>query len=640
MIIRRCLLVLLLTLILFTSLLLLPAQAAPASPFTYTSPRDGAEVVMPQTTIAVRFGEILAASSLSPDRFHVAGSESGSHGGEVRLARDERTAIFQPDQPFAPGERVTVRVAGGLRTEAGTRLAGGEIAFTVAEELSPSGPPRTPQLETAPVMAPLRPPSRQRANRVADYLTVPDDYPRITVTVPASNTGEGYIFLTNYIGGIGGDTSPSRPYLLILDNSGEPVFYRRMTPGKSYWDFKKQPSGVLSYGNEYTSWWVMDSSYQIIDHISAGNGYERADRHDFQLLDNGHALLILYDARPVDMSKVVPDGREDAWVIGLVIQELDQDDNVVFQWRSWDYTDVISYTDSTVDLTAEGIDYMHTNAVEMDQDGNLLISSRFLDEITKINRNPDDNIVDGTIMWRFGGKKNQFTVLGDSEPFFDQHDIRRLPGGNITLFDNHTGPGSTFSRGLEYRLDEESMIAEPVWEYRADSVSWAMGNTQRLPNGNTLLGWGLRYPTLTEVTPAGEKAFELTLASPATPGYAQVSYRAYRFPWEGDPPYPPLLLSRYAGGKITLYTSWNGATGISAYEIYGSNDVQEWTLLRTEAKQGFESQFELTGSDAGYCYYRVMPLDEAFGETQFSNLQIAEPCVASITLLPWVGYRR
>ena len=53
-------------------------------------------------------------------------------------------------------------------------------------------------------------------------------------------------------------------------------------------------------------------------------------------------------------------------------------------------------------LAATIIDYCHTNAIEQDNDGNILISSRNMDEITKINR------ITGQIIWRLGGKNNQF----------------------------------------------------------------------------------------------------------------------------------------------------------------------------------------------------------------------------------------
>ena len=80
------------------------------------------------------------------------------------------------------------------------------------------------------------------------------------------------------------------------------------------------------------------------------------------------------------------------WVVGLIIEEQDENKNVVFQWRSWDHFKI---TDATydIDLTDSVVDYVHGNAIEVDDDGNLLISSRHMDEVTKIDRQT------GEIIW-------------------------------------------------------------------------------------------------------------------------------------------------------------------------------------------------------------------------------------------------
>ena len=84
---------------------------------------------------------------------------------------------------------------------------------------------------------------------------------------------------------------------------------------------------------------------------------------------------------------------------------------------------------STSSLTDQNIDLVHGNALALANDGNLLLSSRNQSEITKIN------LQTGEIMWRLGGKANQFTFV-DGQPFAYQHDVRQLSNGNITIFDN------------------------------------------------------------------------------------------------------------------------------------------------------------------------------------------------------------
>lgn len=352
------------------------------SAFVYISPRPGARFIPPETTITLRNGAPLDVSTLSASFFAVVGNQSGIHLGEVRLAEDGKTLIFHPDQPFVPGESVTSRIAPGLRTVDGDVLDGVTFRFTISPK-NPDEPFKPSPAAIDPVWESIRasaPPSDVQANDILSrFVTLPDDFPAINVTVATTRTADGYIFLSSYhqLWSLG-----AQPYLLILDNGGEPVFYRRMPPLNNL-DFKKQPNGLLTYYSRATNLlYVMDDSYTVVDTYQAGNGY-LIDHHDFQLLPNGHALLMIWDPQPVDMSKIVAGGDPEATVIGLIIQEMDSAKNVVFQWSSWDHFNI---TDTQADLTASQIAYVHGNAVELDFDGNLLISNRAMDEVTKINR--------------------------------------------------------------------------------------------------------------------------------------------------------------------------------------------------------------------------------------------------------------
>ena len=160
-----------------------------------------------------------------------------------------------------------------------------------------------------------------------------------------------------------------------------------------------------------------------------------------------------------------------------------------------------------MNFLASAVDYIHGNAIELDYDGNLLISSRHLNEISKISRST------GEFIWRLGGNNNEFTFVNDTIPFHYQHDIRRLENGNITMFDNGNFRAPLVSRALEYQLDEVNKVATLVWSYQHTPVVYGafMGSVQRLKNGNTLIGWGGTSPALTEVTPSGTIALEMTL---------------------------------------------------------------------------------------------------------------------------------
>jgi hypothetical protein len=597
------------------------AEANGPAGVEYLSPLPSSTLVSAGTTIAIRQGEVMDRASISPTLFRVSGTSSGLHAGHALLADDERTVIFAPDRPFAPGETVSVAVNAGLRTSAGALLPGGlSFDFTisprgagaqaVASGLETLLNERPAQIESGRVKA--------AGTSMPHYVTAPGDLPNVTITVPPSGTGSGYLFLAPFSW-----NSPAQAarYLLIVDDSGELVYYQNK-PTSLAFDFKKQPNGLLTYFDSNTaSFPAMDSSYATVDNFAAGNGYQ-ADVHDLQLLPgNGHALLLIYDPQPVDMSLIAPGGVPTATVIGLVVQELDTSKNVVFQWRSWDHFNI---TDTQVSLTTQTVDYVHGNAVERDSDGNLLISSRHLSEVTKIDRQT------GAIIWRLGGKNNQF-ALTNNDPFSFQHDIRRLANGDITLFDdgNLRSP-VPYSRAVEFALDESLKIATSVWQFRdsPDVVALAMGNAQRLPNGNTLIGWGLAVPTITEAKPDGTKAFELTLDAP------MVSYRSFRFPWDGFPSGAPTLVLASQNPTQTLYCSWNGATHVAYYRIYGGKTPNTPTLLGTRARTGFEMSYDVTNVLNEMCYFRVMPVDNAGHTTTYSNLVFPLSSACSKQYLP------
>ena len=200
---------------------------------------------------------------------------------------------------------------------------------------------------------------------------------------------------------------------------------------------------------------------------------------------------------------------------------LDPEGNVIFQWRAIDHFKITDGIET--DLTGTTVDPFHCNAIVMDTDGTILLSTRYLSEITKIS------LQTGDMIWRLGGKNNQFFFSNDSIGFSYQHDVRLLPDGDITLMDNGNLHSPPFSRAVEYKLDQVSKVATLVWQFRhsPDVFNPFMGDVQRLSDGNTLIGWGgAPSPTLTEVTPQGNTALEMSFPVGTT-----VSYRAYRFPF-------------------------------------------------------------------------------------------------------------
>ncbi len=313
----------------------------------------------------------------------------------------------------------------------------------------------------------------------------------------------------------------------ILDSSGIEIFWADW--GLKGWDFKVNNNNKLTYFDRSSkAWYIMDSLKNILDSVYCLNGYV-ADNHDFIALKNGNYILFAYDEQTYAMDTVVPGGDPNAIVEGLIIQELDSNHNLLFEWSSWDHFNI---TDNvTLNLTNASIPFIHCNSIDIDVDGHLLISSRNLDEITKIHR------TSGEIIWRWGGAKNQFSLIGNDYPFSRQHCLRSLGGGRYLLFDNgnfsnqYTGT-SKFSRAVEYLLDTINMTAQKTWEFvHPDSLySPTISSVQRLPSGNTLIDFGnLQLANMgsvvCEVDSNEQIVFEIRFNN------GQNLYRAHKFDW-------------------------------------------------------------------------------------------------------------
>ncbi len=133
---------------------------------------------------------------------------------------------------------------------------------------------------------------------------------------------------------------------------------------------------------------------------------------------------------------------------------------------------------------------------------------------------------------------------------------------------------------------------------------------------------------MTEVKSDGTKVFEATLDP-------NISYRTFRFPWHGFPTTQPTLVVQTTTLTTTLTYSWNGATDIASYRVYGGPQAHPTTLIATQPKSGFETSTFLPDTWNGCSYFRVMPIDTSGWETQYSN-EVVSCNNLSIIYLPIV----
>ena len=582
--------------------------------YRYLSPVPMAEYIRPETRyILVRFEEVSPYDITNlPTFIEVTGDAGGPHTGQTKIATDDRTVIFEVLSGFSNGELVTVTLTPTVDPCAPGVVVPYQYQFMVSGPMPP--PPSSVSAAHEQVLnKQVTPDSEWEVLTTEDMamtaegavsaaaldegmvmsngVSVPSDFPQVVITVN-NNPSPGYLFLEH------------AGFTMMLDNNGDPVWYRR-GGGR---DFKVQKNGMITW----TQFNGVDKNFNNPRSYRAVNGYS-TDDHELQIQEDGGYLLLGIRGTIVDMTLYHPSANPNANVNETVIQEFTADDELIFQWRAWDNFDPLDCEPHVANPLGSGFNFTHMNAIDIDYDGHILLSSRHISEVTKINRDT------GEIIWRLCGTdpaRSDFVFVNDPlNGFSSQHDIRSMGNGRYTIFDNGNLHSPRVSRAVEYELDLNAMTATMVWEYRDGKYTNYMGNAQRLPTGNTLINFvTASFPTLVEVDPNGVKRFEIDLI----PG--QDLYRGFRFPWNGIVD-KPLLEIENQPDNLTLIFNKFGDPNVDYYRIYGGTTTQPTTVFATSTST-LKRLFEDLENGLRY-YFRVTAVDIHGMESDYSNEESA-----------------
>jgi Arylsulfotransferase (ASST) len=502
-------------------------------------------------------------------RIRVSGSRSGDHAGRLRAHSDGNGASFVLRRKLRGGERVSVRTDLPIR---GTR--NGDFTFRTA---------RIPERVTIQNIIL----ENINARKTREFRSRPDLAPPfVTVDTARPGVAPGYLFLSPKSKK---DQKQAGP--LIADSRGEPVWFQALPGIQAATDFRAQTyrgRPVLTYwqgtsrqGIGVGEMVILDQSYRVIRRIRTPNGF-KPDLHEFVITPEGKAVIIAYPVVRADLRAVK--GKRRDLVVNSVIQEIDIATGLVtFEWHS---IGKVPLTESfSMPRPGTPFDYVHSNSVNVDTDGDFLMSGRNTWTVYKIDRET------GRIQWRLGGKRSTFR-LPRAARFAWQHDAHRRADGAITLFDNSAFPPvRKFSRALVIRLDHRRRTASLISAARHPKrlLAATQGNRQNLPNGNFLVGWGSQRQ-LTEYDAAGDVLYNAFLSL----GYE--SYRAYRIPWVGLPrSRPKVVAADEAGAGTDAYMSWNGATEVATWELFAGSSASTLRSVGSRARRGFETKITAPG---------------------------------------------
>jgi arylsulfotransferase ASST len=321
-------------------------------------------------------------------------------------------------------------------------------------------------------------------------------------------------------------------YAMILDVDGVPVWYTQAgTEGQGVSDVDDLVSGAVSYFIRIDD--PKDASFTIeqlspLTKTNIGPSGKVTDEHELRLLSNGNFLVISTPPQSVDLTGMMvplPDGGVTTLsgtqsITACNLVEFQPDGSTVWSWMGTDHFDTVQDSVNPEFTTAGGtnIDAYHCNSIEVDTNGNLLVSARQLNSIFYIDKTT------GNILWKMGGAtytKDNATYVSVADPFFGQHDARLQPGwsstcnggrGQISMFDDQTyGTGS--ARGIVYDVvvgagdagdagstgcdggtlegGTSSGTATVAWQHRGSALSAGTGSFRILPDDSRIIGWGI-----------------------------------------------------------------------------------------------------------------------------------------------------
>jgi hypothetical protein len=524
----------------------------------------------------------------------VVGSRSGLHAGQLSAQPAGHGTAFSPHHPFSPGERVSVTArfrstaAGAASGAAGRKQV--SFSFSVARAATVTGS-REVTASSGDGMV-----GGRSGGKTHSFVTHPGFHvPWITMRGTDTDTASGDIILN------AGDPAQHAAY--ILDPKGRVVWYHPSAAhGSGPGIFNTR---IQSYkGQRVVTYWrggrvvcppcageqgsdlILNRSYQTIHTVTAGDGYQQqgTDLHEFTLTSHGTALVPLWS--PVKRNLTSVGGPPNGTVYDWIIQEIDIATNkVVWEWHALGH---VPLADTHASYTpGRPLDYFHLNSIQQLPNGNILISARNTWGVYSINKKT------GKVSWELGGKHSSFK-MGPHTNFEWQHHATLHPGGLLTVFDDAASPPEERqSRGLEIHIANHHATLVHAYTHKPPKLATSMGSVQLLPDHNVVVGWSSRY--FSEYRPDGKAIFNGSFP----PGIA--SYRAYRFPWRGHPPWRPGIAVRRTSkqGQYNVYASWNGETQIAHWRVLGGpSSTGPFTPLRTVAWSSFETRIPVSTGDA------------------------------------------
>ena len=221
----------------------------------------------------------------------------------------------------------------------------------------------------------------------------------------------------------------------------------------------------------------------------------------------------IHTLTPDQRTLLCPEDQNEFSIISDVVVEFEPDGTSIRSWDVWDALNIEETPGNHICITdppfasPERRDWTHANAVIYDETRDaILISSRHTNQVIAFDH-LETTGPQSSIRWILG---DQGTLTTEGDLFYHAHAVELQEDGSLLLYDNGNGrPGTkagdpespTYSRAVLYEIsdsgeDRTQWEAIQRWEHRVSDIdnrplfAFFLGDADRLENGNVLITHG------------------------------------------------------------------------------------------------------------------------------------------------------
>jgi arylsulfate sulfotransferase len=392
---------------------------------------------------------------------------------------------------------------------------------------------------------------------------LPLDFPTLTVFASDPLRMEPGFTLTECMRR--SNTDPRQQYTIAVDAQGEVVWYLSRCLRRGV---QQIANGNLIHllGNSIAETNMLGLDVNLIPTAYPGDSGTNL-HHELRVTPEGTYLGLSRSGVVIDdfpTSETDPDAPTATTLVAdEPVVEFAADGSLLYEWFMSDLIDPTRIGYDSLSPTPVGVDWVHANGISLNpDDDSLIVSLRHQDTVAKFDRTT------GTLIWILAPHSNwspafqPYLLQPVGAPFawaWHQHSPVYTAARTIVMFDNsiHRAspfdgnpdlpPLETWSRAVEYEVDEQNMEVRQLWEY-GDNIAERLtttfqGGADWLPTMDNIL---ITFSAVTRVGGVysgdlglGELHARIVEADHGTPAREVFDLRIH------DPD----------GGRITIYRS-------------------------------------------------------------------------------------